>query len=87
MSDIHKGNMRLISQVLLDELNKAFPAPDISHDTPNELIKWQAAQHAVVRWIEDAVNKHQTVLTQTNRDLPAGRTTPTGAIVKLGVDT
>lgn len=51
----------LISQELLDKLRAAFPAPRVQQDTPHEQIKWQAAQHEVVQWIEQYVGKQQTV--------------------------
>lgn len=51
----------LISQELLDKLRAAFPAPRVQHDTPHEQIKWQAAQHEVVQWIEQYVGKKQSV--------------------------
>lgn len=81
MSDITKGNMRLISQDLLDEMEAAFPAPDISWNSDTDHIKWRAAQNAVVEWVKTKAGKHQTLGVS---DPTPGRTTPTGAIVRLG---
>lgn len=81
MSDITTGNLRLISQELLDELDGAFPAPSIHASSSEADIKWAAAQHAVVEWIKTKAGQHQTLGTP---DPTPGRTTPTGAIVRLG---
>lgn len=81
MSGITTGNLRLISQELLDALDQTFRAPSIEADTSPEKIKWEAAQRAVVDWIKAKSASHQTVGTPSDEP---GRPTPTGAIVRLG---
>lgn len=81
MSDITTGNLRLISQELLDEMQAAFPAPKVAWNSPNDQVKWQAAQHEVVEWVIAKAGQHQTLGTP---DPTPGRKQPTGAIVRLG---
>lgn len=83
MSDITTGNLRLISQELLDELQEAFTAPVINASTTEADIKWAAAQREVVEWIIAKAGQHQSTI-KTAVDAVPGRTIPTGAIVRLG---
>lgn len=81
MSGITTGNLRLISQELLDALNDTFRAPVVEANTPVEEIKWAAAQRQVIEWINHKAAGHQTVGTPNEEP---GKPIPTGAFVRLG---
>lgn len=81
MSEITSGNLRLISQELLDALDDTFRAPEIHANTSVEHIKWEAAQRAVVDWIKHKAGKHQQVGVSNKEP---GRPPQTGAIVRYG---
>lgn len=81
MSGITTGNLRLISQELLDALNDSFRPPVIEANTSVEEIKWAAAQREVIEWIQKKAASHQTVGSPSQEP---GRPTATGAYVRLG---
>ena len=81
MSGIQTGQLRLISQELLDDIDRAFRVPVIEANSSVEEIKWAAAQRAVYEWIVAKAASKQTVGTPSQEP---GRTAPTGAIVRLG---
>ncbi|QWY83425.1 hypothetical protein [Rhizobium phage RHph_X3_9] len=80
MDKVQTANLRLISQELLDELDRAFPGPTVTADADVHRIKWDAAQKAVVDWIKAKAGKSQTIGTP---DAMPGRPS-TGAVVRLG---
>lgn len=84
MSDITTGNLRLISQELLEELDRAFPAPTVTASSTEADIKWSAAQRQVVEWIVTKTGQHQSSITRAATEIPPGRPPKTGAIVRLG---
>ena len=81
MSDIQAGNLRLISQELLDKIDQAFRPPEITAASTEAEIKWAAAQRAVVDYIFATVGKKQTIGTPSQEP---GRVMPSGAYVRLG---
>ncbi|QIG70078.1 hypothetical protein EVB86_030 [Rhizobium phage RHph_Y2_7] len=81
MSGINTGSLRLISQELIEDLERAFPGPTIDQNTPESKIKWDAAQKAVVDWIKSKAGQKQTVGNPSNEP---GRPMPTGAMVRIG---
>lgn len=42
---------RLLSPALLSLLDDAFPCAPIKHDTPETLIKWNAAQRSLIDFL------------------------------------
>jgi hypothetical protein len=81
MSGINTGSLRLVSQEMIEALERAFPGPVIDQNTPETTIKWDAAQKAVVDWIKSKAGAKQTVGNPSNEP---GRPMPTGAIVRIG---
>jgi len=52
VAEIQATRIQPISEGLVQELLKAFPAPSINRpDFDRDKILWQAAQHEVVQWI------------------------------------
>lgn len=81
MSGIQTGNLRLISQEFLDEIDRTFRPPVIQADTSEANIKWAAAQRELVEWIKaKAAQKQTTGPVSGDIDKPL----PTGAVVRLG---
>lgn len=85
MSDITTGNLRLISQELLDELNRAFPVPTVTASSTEAEIKWASAQRQVVEWIVTKTGQHQSAINRTAIEVPPGQPPKTGAIVRMGI--
>lgn len=81
MSGIATAQLRMISQELLDDLNRAFQPPVIDACTPPEQIKWAAAQRGVYDWIVARVSGKQNTGTPSQE---VGRPTTGGAIVRIG---
>lgn len=78
MSELSTGQLRLISQELLNWLVSAYPPPQITAKMSENDIKWAAAQHEVVTNLIAKANAKQTLVN------PANAQTAAGAYIRMG---